>query len=164
MSAAESLNGRGRADSFRSARHFPLCLKFVLTQDWGVIGEKKSKNGKKQAFLWVFCPFSGNFRGIATDSDSVIRWFESSYPSHGYHILYKECASKYNIWFLFYVASFTLPQIGERNGETFRIEFCFLPRFSACFARISGLFCFILAFSKNRFGETFVSKLPSLPL
>ena len=81
MSAAESLNGRGRADSFRSARHFPLCLKFVLTQDWGVIGEKKSKNGKKQAFLWVFYPFSGNFRGIATDSDSVIRWFESSYPS-----------------------------------------------------------------------------------
>ena len=46
-----------------------------------MIGEKKSKNGKKQAFLWVFCPFSGNFRGIATDSDSVIRWFESSYPS-----------------------------------------------------------------------------------
>lgn len=164
MSAAESLNGKWRADSFKSARHFPLCLKFVLTQNWGVIGEKKSKNGKKQAFLWVFCPFSGNFRGIATDSDSVIRWFESSYPSHRYHILYKECASEYNIWFLFYMACFPLPQFGERNGETFRIEFCFSPCFSACFARNSGLFCFIFAFSKNWFGETFVSKLPSLPL
>ena len=95
-----------------------------------------------------------------TDFDSVIRWFESSYPSHGYHILYKIEQIKYNIWFLFYVASFTLPQIGERNGETFRTEFCFLLRFSACFARIRGLFCFIFAFSKNRFGETFVSKLP----
>ena len=104
------------------------------------------------------------FLSLETASDSVIRWFESSYPSHRYHILYKECASEYNIWFLFYVASFALPQIGERNGETFRIEFYFLHRFSACFARISGLFCFILAFSKNRFGETFVSKLPSLPL
>ena len=74
MSVAESLNGRGRADFIKSARRFPLCLKFVLTQNWGVIGEKKSKNGKKQAFLWVFCPFSGNFRGIATDSDSVLRY------------------------------------------------------------------------------------------
>ena len=45
--------------------------------------------------------------GKATDSDSVIRWFESSYPSHGYHILYKECASKYNIWFLFYMRLFS---------------------------------------------------------
>ena len=86
--------------------------------------------------------------------------YESSYPSHGYHILYKDRASKYNIWFLFYKAYIPLPQIGERNGETFRIEFCFLPRFSACSARISGLFCFTFAFSKNRFGETFVSKLP----
>ena len=40
-------------------------------------------------------------------SDSVIRWFESSYPSHGYHILYKECASEYNIWFLFYLRLFS---------------------------------------------------------
>ena len=46
---------------------------FLRSKDWGVIGEKKSKNGKKQAFLWVFCSFSGNFRGVATDSDSVIR-------------------------------------------------------------------------------------------
>ena len=120
MSAAESLNGKWRADSFKSARHFPLCLKFVLTQNWGVIGEKKSKNGKKQAFLWVFSPFSGNFRGIATDSDSVIRWFESSYPSHRYHILYKIKWIKYNIWFLFYMAYFLLPQIGERNGAKTR--------------------------------------------
>ena len=37
-----------------------------------------------------------------------------------YHILYKECASKYNIWFLFYMAIFTLPQIGERNGAKTR--------------------------------------------
>ena len=94
----------------KSARRFPLCLKFVLTH-WGVIGEKKSKNGKKQAFLWVFCPFSGNFRGIATDSDSVIRWFESSYPSQLYHILYKECASKYNIWFFVLSAAFFFPLI-----------------------------------------------------
>ena len=55
-----------------------------------------------------------------TASDSVIRWFESSYPSHGYHILYKECASKYNIWFLFYMVCFPLPQIGERNGAKTR--------------------------------------------
>ena len=51
------------------------------------------------------------------------------------------------------MASFTLPQIGERNGETFRIEFCFLPRFSACFARNSGLFCFILLFQKIGLGK-----------
>ena len=60
--------------------------------------------------------------GKATDSDSVIRWFESSYPSHGYHILYKEYASKYNIWFLFYMAYFILPQIGERIGVKTRIR------------------------------------------
>ena len=63
---------------------------FLRSKDWGVIGEKKFENGKKQAFLWGFCPFSGNFRGKATASDSVIRWFESSYPSQGYHILYCE--------------------------------------------------------------------------
>ena len=100
-----------------------------------------------------FLPVLGNFRGIATASDSVIRWFESSYPSHRYHILYKIEQIKYNIWFLFYMACFPLPQIGERNGETFRIEFYFLHRFSACFARISGLFCFILAFSKIGLGK-----------
>ena len=44
-------------------------------------------------------------------SDSVIRWFESSYPSQLYHILYKECSSRYNIWFLFYLAGFILPLI-----------------------------------------------------
>ena len=47
-----------------------------------------------------------------------------------------------------------------RLARPFRIEFCFSPRFLACFARICGLFCFIFAFSKNWFGETFVSKLP----
>lgn len=47
-----------------------------------------------------------------------------------------------------------------RLARPFRIEFCFSPRFSACFACICGLFCFIFAFSKNWFGETFVSKLP----
>ena len=41
-----------------------------------------------------------------------------------------------------------LPQIGERNGGTFRIEFCFLPRFLACFARNS----FILLFQKIGLG------------
>ena len=51
------------------------------------------------------------------------------------------------------MAYFPLPQIGERNGETFRIEFCFLPRFSACFARNSGLFCFILLFQKIGLGK-----------
>ena len=61
--------------------------------------------------------------GKATDSDSVIRWFESSYPSQLYHILYEKCSSIYNIWFLFYLAVFVLPQIGERNGESFRKEF-----------------------------------------
>ena len=44
-------------------------------------------------------------------SDSVIRWFESSYPSHGYHILYKECASKYNIWFFVFSVAFFSPMI-----------------------------------------------------
>ena len=33
--------------------------------------------------------------------------YESSYPSQLYHILYKECASKYNIWFLFYLRLFS---------------------------------------------------------
>ena len=51
------------------------------------------------------------------------------------------------------MACFPLPQIGERNGETFRIEFCFSPRFSACFARNSGLFCFILLFQKIGLGK-----------
>ena len=46
-----------------------------------------------------------------------------SRTSHGYHILYKECASKYNIWFLFYMAHFTLPQFGERIGVKTRIKF-----------------------------------------
>ena len=54
---------------------------------------------------------NGRFLRSQLASDSVIRWFESSYPSHGYHILYKECASKYNIWFLFYLAGFILPFI-----------------------------------------------------
>ena len=54
----------------------------LKSNDWGVIGEKKLKSDKKQAFLWGFCPFSGNFRGKATDSDSVIRVFESLHPSH----------------------------------------------------------------------------------
>ena len=49
--------------------------------------------------------------GKATDSDSVIRWFKSSHPSQLYHILYKETVSKYNIWFLFYLAGFILPFI-----------------------------------------------------
>ena len=78
---------------------------------------------------------------------------ESSYPSHRYHISYKIEQIKYNIWFLFYMAIFNLPQFGERNGETFRIEFCFSPRFSACFARGSGLFCFILLFQKIGLGK-----------
>ena len=54
-----------------------------------------------------FLPVFGQFRGIATDSDSVIRWFESSYPSQLYHILYKKYASKYNIWFLFFLRLFS---------------------------------------------------------
>ena len=40
-------------------------------------------------------------------SDSVIRWFESSYPSQLYHILYKEYVSKYNIWFFVLSAAFS---------------------------------------------------------
>ena len=63
----------------------------------------------------------------APDFDSGIRWFKSSHPSQLYHILYKESASKYNIWLLFYFAVFVLPQIGERFGETFRTEFYILP-------------------------------------
>ena len=51
------------------------------------------------------------------------------------------------------MAYFLLPQIGERNGETFRIEFCFSSCFSACFARDSGLFCFILLFQKIGLGK-----------
>ena len=53
-------------------------------------------------------------------------WKVRNYPksvSHGYHILYKECASKYNIWFLLYMAIFTLPQIGERIGVKTRTKF-----------------------------------------
>ena len=51
------------------------------------------------------------FSGLETASDSVIRWFESSYPSQLYHILYKELTSEYNIWFLFYLTGFILPLI-----------------------------------------------------
>ena len=51
------------------------------------------------------------------------------------------------------MACLSLPQIGERNGETFRIEFCFSPCFSACFARNSGPFCFILLFQKFGLGK-----------
>ena len=52
-----------------------------------------------------------------TDSDSVIRWFESSYPSHRYHILYKIEYIKYNIWFfVLYAAFFSLLIVGKIVG------------------------------------------------
>ena len=46
-----------------------------------MIGEKKLKSGKKRVILKVFCSFCGHFWVCITGSDSVIRWFESSYPS-----------------------------------------------------------------------------------
>ena len=69
----------------------------LLKKDWGEIGEKKLKSGKKQAVLWGFCPFSGNFRGKATASDSVMRVFESLHPSH-----FESCYLKTIIALLFY--------------------------------------------------------------
>ena len=103
------------------------------------------------AFLQSYIGVSPS--GKATDSDSVIRWFESSYPSHRYHILYKEYASKYNIWFLFYMAYFTLPQFGERIGETFRSNFCPLPYSFLISPAKAGVFVCFLSFSKIGLGK-----------
>ena len=53
----------------------------MKSNDWGVIGEKKLESGKKRVIFKVFCSFCGHFCVYITGSDSVIRWFESSYPS-----------------------------------------------------------------------------------
>ena len=57
-----------------------------LGSDWGEEIEK----WLKQAIFKVFRLFCVHFCTYITGSDSVIRWFESSYPSQGYHILYCE--------------------------------------------------------------------------
>ena len=64
----------------------------------------------------------------------------------------------YGFCFMWLLSLF--PKLGKEMGKLFGLNFVFLPRFSACFVRICGLFCFTFAFSKNWFGETFVSKLP----
>ena len=51
------------------------------------------------------------------------------------------------------MAIFTLPQFGEMFGETFRTEFCFLPRFFACFARGSGQFVLFSLLEKYGLGK-----------
>ena len=51
------------------------------------------------------------------------------------------------------MAIFTLPQFGEMFGETFRTEFCFLPRFFACFARGSGQFVLFSLLQKYGLGK-----------
>ena len=95
------MEGGGRI-FFKSARHFlyVLSLFWLKIGEW--LGRRSQKMAKKQAFLWVFCPFSGNFRGIATASDSVIRWFESSYPSQFGIIrtssLFVGCSDYFCIW------------------------------------------------------------------
>ena len=45
------------------------------------------------------------------------------------------------------------PKLGKEMGKLFGLNFVFLPRFSACFARVSGLFCFILLFQKCGLGK-----------
>ena len=55
--------------------------------------------------------------------------------------------------FLFCMAYFTLPQIGEMFGEIFRTEFCFSPRYFACFARGSGHFSMFLLLQKYGLGK-----------
>lgn len=119
----------------------------------GKNGEKISEKVQKTAVFGLKSGKNSTFLKKQFASDSVIRWFESSYPSQLYHILYKECASEYNIWFLFYMAIFTLSQIGERNGETFRTEFCFSPRFQSVLPAIAGFFVLFLLFQKIGLGK-----------
>ena len=51
------------------------------------------------------------------------------------------------------MAIFTLPQIGERNGVKTRTKFWKESLFFACFARGSGLFCYVFASSKCGMGK-----------
>ena len=51
------------------------------------------------------------------------------------------------------MAYFTLPQFGERIGETFRTEFCFSPRFQSVLPAIAGFFVLFLLFQKIGLGK-----------
>ena len=73
----------------------------------GKIGETIFEKWLKTAAFGQKTCKNGDFSKSQFASDSVIRWFESSYPSHGYHILYKIEQIKYNIWFLFFMRLFS---------------------------------------------------------
>ena len=77
----------------------------------GKFGETISEKVLETMFLGSKTGKNSDFLRSQFASDSVIRWFKSSHPSQLYHILYKETVSKYNIWFLFYLAGFILPFI-----------------------------------------------------
>ncbi len=51
------------------------------------------------------------------------------------------------------MAYFLLPQIGERNGETFRIEFCCCPAFQPVLPAYAGFFVLLLLFQKIGLGK-----------
>ena len=73
----------------------------------GKIGETISEKVLETAVFRQKVGKNDDFLRSQFASDSVIRWFESSYPSHGYHILYKIEQIKYNIWFLFFMRLFS---------------------------------------------------------
>ena len=77
----------------------------------GKFGETISEKVLETAVFRQKAGKNGDFSKSHFASDSVLRWFKSSHPSQLYHILYKESASKYNIWFLFYLAGFIFPLI-----------------------------------------------------
>lgn len=51
------------------------------------------------------------------------------------------------------MACFPLPQIGERNGETFRIDFIFRPAFQPVSPAYAGFFVLLLLFQKIGLGK-----------
>ena len=61
--------------------HIYCCIIFGETE-LGKFGEKFSKNEQKTAVFWQKTYKNSVFLKTEFASDSVIRWFKSSYPSH----------------------------------------------------------------------------------
>ena len=125
---------QGGSPSVVGGNGLSLCLNGTKIENGGSLGlldsgqEFTVENAEKyDVQIYAYCTQENDFaltvgeepytwgdfdgRNLTAGFDSVIRWFESSYPSHGYHILYKECASKYNIWFFVFSVAFFSPMI-----------------------------------------------------
>ena len=67
-----------------------------------------------------------------TDSDSVIRWFESSYPSQNGQIRQKRL--NFVRFFCFFtkkcmILNFSFWEVGSKLGSFWEVNFCFLRPF-----------------------------------